>query len=118
MYWVYILRCRDHSYYVGQTQDLIQRLALHSAANGPAYTASRLPVRLVYQETCTTLDEAVRREKQLKRWSRAKKQALISGELAQLKELAASHQKHAESKVGELQNLSRSHSSTLGAAST
>lgn len=89
MHFVYILLCGDGCYYVGHTQNVSQRLQTHNSGNGPGYTASRLPVRLVYQETLATLEEAVRRERQLKGWSRAKKQALIQGDLKRLSELAA-----------------------------
>ena len=70
MYFVYILVCRDGSYYVGSTQDVSQRLDVHLSGKGPAFAAKRLPVQLVYQESFAAVDEAVRREKQLKGWSR------------------------------------------------
>lgn len=89
MHFVYILRCCDDSYYVGSTQDVSQRLATHRAGEGAAFTARRLPVDSIYQESFATLEEAVRREKQLKGWSRAKKAALVSGNLDLLPELAA-----------------------------
>ena len=89
MHFVYILQCCDGSYYVGLTQNVSARLDVHNSGEGPTFTARRLPVRLVYQEACATLEEAVRREKQLKGWSRAKKEALISGNLKSLSELAA-----------------------------
>jgi putative endonuclease len=89
MYFVYILLCGDDSYYVGSTQDVSQRLATHSAGEGAAFTARRLPVCLIYQEPFATIEEAVRREKQLKGWSRAKKAALVSGNLDLLSDLAA-----------------------------
>jgi putative endonuclease len=90
MHFVYILKCRDGCYYVGLTEDVSKRLAVHNSGKGPSFTASRLPVALVYQESIATLDEAVRREKQLKRWSRAKKEALIQSDLTLLRELSAS----------------------------
>ena len=89
MHYVYILQCCDGSYYVGLTQDVAERLAVHNSGEGPIFTARRLPVRLIYQEPFDTLDKAVRREKQLKGWSRAKKEALISGNLKLLSDLAA-----------------------------
>ena len=88
MHFVYILECRDGHYYVGLTQDVPKRLAVHNSGNGPSFTEIRLPVELVHQESFETLDEAARREKQLKRWSRAKKEALIQGNLKRLKTLS------------------------------
>ncbi len=93
MYFVYLLRCRDGSFYVGSTQDVDERLKVHQSGRGPAFTAQRLPVELVYRELFTTLPDAVRRERQLKGWSRAKKAALIAGDAQQLHELAARRSK-------------------------
>jgi len=90
MYHVYILRCSDGAFYVGQSQDLAKRLQVHQSGKGPAFTAVRLPVELVYQESCTTLEESVRRERQLKGWSRSKKHALIAGNDQMLKKLVLS----------------------------
>jgi predicted GIY-YIG superfamily endonuclease len=90
MYFVYILRCGDGSYYVGSTQDVKARLQVHQSGQGPVFTASRLPVELLYQESFATLEEAVRRERQLKGWSRAKKEALIAGDTRRLQQLASS----------------------------
>jgi predicted GIY-YIG superfamily endonuclease len=87
-HFVYILRCADGSYYVGSTQDLQGRVATHNAGGGPPYTRRRLPVVLVYSEPFASTSHAVRRERQLKRWSRAKKAALIAGNLDKLKKLS------------------------------
>ena len=83
----YILQCADGSYYVGSTSHLDARFRIHCTGQGPQYTALRLPVRLEYHEAHLTLEAAVRRERQLKKWSRAKKQALIAGDLVRLKQL-------------------------------
>ena len=88
LYYVYILRCSDDSYYIGQTEDLESRLAKHQSGQGPSYTANRLPVKLIYQETFPQRAEAMSREKQLKRWSKAKKQALIDNDSEALHRLA------------------------------
>ncbi|MBN2583080.1 MAG: GIY-YIG nuclease family protein [Planctomycetes bacterium] len=85
-YFTYILRCSDGSYYVGHTDDLAQRVAWHNQGHGSTWTAKRRPVTLIYSEPHATETEAVRREKQIKRWSRAKKDALIAGDLAALKQ--------------------------------
>jgi putative endonuclease len=92
MYFVYILQCSDESYYVGSAKDVAERLAIHNAGQGPDFTAKRLPVKLVHQESFETLEAAVKREKQLKGWTRAKKAALINGDWKRLRALATCHQ--------------------------
>jgi putative endonuclease len=92
MFWVYILQCRDGSLYVGSTSDLEARLEVHNLGNGPVFTAKRLPVQLVNSENHPKLAAAVKRERQIKRWSRTKKIALISGDKGQLKALSRCHQ--------------------------
>lgn len=83
-----ILLCSDGTYYTGSTVDLAVRLAQHRAGEGANYTRRRLPVELVHVEEFERLDQAFAREKQVQNWSRAKKQALISGECNQLPRLA------------------------------
>lgn len=90
-WFVYILKCSDESYYVGQTNDLEKRIKSHNSGRASQYTSSRLPVTLVYSESLLKKDEAVKREAQLKKWSRAKKQALIDGDLNLLKKLSKPH---------------------------
>src|SRR5882672_539817 len=76
-FWMYVLACADGSYYVGHTDDLEKRLAAHSDGTFGGYTAKRPPVTVAYAEVYDSRDEAFRRERQVKGWSRAKKQALI-----------------------------------------
>lgn len=76
--WMYILECADGTFYTGSTTNIEQRLALHQAGEGANYTKKRLPVKLVYVEFFSRIDEAFNREKQVQGWSRKKKQALIS----------------------------------------
>jgi predicted GIY-YIG superfamily endonuclease len=83
----YILRCADNSLYIGETDNLENRVARHREGRGCDFTARRLPVRLVYTEELPDHLTARRRQDQLKRWTRAKKEALISGDLALLKRL-------------------------------
>jgi len=87
-YFTYILHCSDNSYYVGHTENLTQRVAWHNAGHGSAWTAKRRPVTLVFSEPHATEAEAVRREIQIKKWSRAKKEALVAGDQAELKRLS------------------------------
>ena len=89
-YFVYILQCADGSYYVGSTSDLRQRLLAHAEGRTATWTARRLPVRLVHRQACVCQAEAVRRERQIKGWSRTKKEALIQGDLQALKRLSTS----------------------------
>jgi putative endonuclease len=76
MWFVYILRCSDHSLYIGETNDVVRRLVRHNDGIAAAYTAQRRPVRVVYTERHATRAECLKRERQLKRWTRAKKEAL------------------------------------------
>lgn len=85
---MYILRCADGSYYTGSTKDIELRLAQHQAGEGANHTKKRLPVELIYVEEFQRIDEAFYREKQVQGWSRKKKEALISGDINRLKELA------------------------------
>jgi len=87
MAFVYILRCSDGSYYVGKTTDLRVRLDEHKAGVGANFTAARRPVEMIYAEEYETLGQAEDRERQLKRWSRSKKEALIAQDLRRLKSL-------------------------------
>ena len=89
-HFVYILKCADGSFYVGSATDIEGRLKRHNSGNGAVYTTLRLPVKLVYQEPYKKLGNAVKRERQIKKWSRAKKEALINGELESLKKLSKS----------------------------
>ena len=75
--YMYILECSDGSYYTGSTRNLEMRLAQHQAGEGANHTQKRLPVKLVYYEVFGRIDEAFYREKQVQRWSRKKKEALI-----------------------------------------
>jgi predicted GIY-YIG superfamily endonuclease len=87
-FFTYLLRCRDGSYYAGHTDDLEQRIAQHQAGELPGHTASRRPVELVWSEEFESREEALETELQLKRWTRAKKEALIRGDWRALKVLA------------------------------
>jgi putative endonuclease len=77
VHFVYIVRCADGSLYTGYAHDPRERAATHNAGKGAKYTASRLPVELVYSEQCESLSEALKREIEIKRWTRARKEALL-----------------------------------------
>ena len=90
-YIVYIVECKDWSYYIGITNDLEKRLWAHNTGQDEnSYTYSRRPIELKYFETFTNVNQAIAREKQLKGWSRKKKQALIAENFDKLKELSKS----------------------------
>src|SRR5690554_5976012 len=88
--WVYILRCADRSYYVGSTRKdhPAEREWEHNQGVVAGYTRSRRPVTLIYAEYYERLVEGFERERQLKRWSRAKKEALMREDWAELAVLA------------------------------
>lgn len=88
MYFVYILRTLDNSLYIGVTEDVDERIAIHNGGTGAQWTKTHRGARLVYSEPHITLSSARKREVQLKKWSRAKKEALVAGDLALLKALS------------------------------
>jgi putative endonuclease len=88
MPWVYILQCRDGSYYTGSTPDLERRLAEHQRGEGGKYTSLRLPVRLAYCYEVPRIEDAFYLERQIKGWRRAKKEALIRGDYSALAALS------------------------------
>ena len=88
--YVYLLRCSDGSFYVGSSQDLEQRIKAHNDGKATNYTRSRRPVILVYSEKWESKITAIRRERQIKKWSRSKKEALVSGDRERLKKLSKS----------------------------
>ncbi len=79
-FWVYILRCADGSFYTGHTDDLERRVAEHQSGALPGYTHRRRPVELLFSESFAERIDALERERQVKDWSRAKKEALIRGD--------------------------------------
>lgn len=77
---VYILECSDKSFYTGVTNDPEKRLLIHnSGINQDSYTYTRRPVKMVFCEIFNSPSQAINFEKQVKGWSRKKKQALIDG---------------------------------------
>ena len=87
--YLYILRCADGSYYTGTARSgLERRIAEHNSATFAGYTARRRPVTLVYSQWFERITDAIAAERQIKGWSRAKKEALIRGEFDRLVELS------------------------------
>lgn len=88
-FWVYILRCADGSYYTGHTDNLERRLAEHKTGSIPAcFTASRLPVELVFSQVFPTREEALCAERQIKGWGCLKKEAMMRGDWNEVSRLA------------------------------
>ena len=86
--YMYILECSDGTYYTGSTKNLDLRLQQHQNGLGATHTAKRLPVKLLYFEEFTRIDDAFYREKQVQGWSRNKKEALIENNYCDLKRYA------------------------------
>jgi predicted GIY-YIG superfamily endonuclease len=86
--WVYILRCADGLYYTGHTTNLERRLTEHQSGEGSNWTRHRLPVELVLAQEMPDKNCAFLAERQIKKWSRAKKEALIAGDWEMLRWLA------------------------------
>ena len=87
-FWVYILRCGDDSYYTGHTDSLEKRIGEHQSGLGCGYTSSHLPVELAWSQECTTREEALAAEIQIKGWSRRKKEAMMRGDWSNVAHLA------------------------------
>jgi putative endonuclease len=85
---VYVLASRSQTLYIGVTSDLNRRLAEHRRGEGSAFARKYRVTRLVYVETYGFVGDALRREKQLKGWTRAKKLALIEGTNPDWRDLA------------------------------
>jgi putative endonuclease len=78
VHFVYIVRCADGTLYTGYARDPRAREQVHNMGRGARYTAGRRPVRLVYVETYRSIGKALRREHELKGWTRSEKQALVA----------------------------------------
>ena len=89
-FWVYILRCSDGTYYTGHTDDLERRVAQHQSGTIEGYTHERRPVTLMFSEDFPTRLEALERERQIKDWSRKKKEALFRSDWQSISEAARS----------------------------
>ena len=89
IYYVYILKCSDNTFYTGITSDIESRLVAHQSGKYKnSYTANRLPIKLVFYCEFTEPTKAIETEKQIKKWSKAKKLALINGNFEILPNLA------------------------------
>lgn len=87
-FYTYILQCSDGSFYIGHTENLENRIAQHQSGCFTGYTYKRRPVELMWSENFPSRIEALDAEKQIKGWTRGKKQALIDGDWTLPSELA------------------------------
>ena len=93
--WLYMLRCADGSYYVGTARvTLEQKVAEHNAGHYRGYTANRRPVTLVFSQWFERISDAIAAERQVKGWSRVKKEALMRGDFEGLKILSKRRSSH------------------------
>ncbi|MDD5557354.1 MAG: GIY-YIG nuclease family protein [bacterium] len=76
-WYLYIIRCRDGTWYSGITNNLDQRIRDHNRGRGCRYTKYRWPVRLVYSESFPDRSSALRREARIQRWSRRRKEEMM-----------------------------------------
>lgn len=88
-FWVYIVKCHDGSYYTGHTDNLEMRIAQHKNKIFPTcYTATRLPIDLVFSQELSTREEALAAEQKIKGWSRKKKEAMMRGDWSEVSRLS------------------------------
>jgi putative endonuclease len=78
-HFVYVLECADGTFYTGYTTDVERRVAEHDAGEGEKYTRGRTPVELIYKERFDSRSAAMRREHEIKTFSRARKERLVGG---------------------------------------
>ncbi len=99
--YVYILRCSDGRYYVGSTRTSLEmRVSEHNAGTYGGYTKARRPVELVYWQDFDRVTDAINAERQLKGWSRAKKEALMRGDLENLVRLSRNRTQYPSTSSG------------------
>jgi predicted GIY-YIG superfamily endonuclease len=116
-FYIYILKCADDSYYTGHTDDLEKRIAQHQQRYFKScYTANRLPVELIYCQGFPTREEALASERQIKGWSRKKKEAMMRGDWNEVSRLAQNTLRHTSARLstgaqGERSNSA--HSKTI-----
>ncbi len=89
-YFVYIIKCADNTYYTGMTNNINRRWYEHcySQDNKYSYTYNRKPLKLVFYETFHDVKQAYKFERKIKKWSKAKKEAIINNNWHKLKELS------------------------------
>jgi putative endonuclease len=99
-FWVYILRCTDDSYYTGHPDNLEARVGAHETGEIPGYTHFRRPLTLAFAQEFPTREEALAAERQIKGWSRAKKEAMMRGDWAKVSALSRTAAVHPSTSSG------------------
>jgi putative endonuclease len=99
--YIYILKCANGEYYTGSTNDLDRRMEQHRIGEGANFTRKHWPCQLVYCEEYHRVQDAFYREKQIQKWSRKKKEALINGDFNRLIELSKNYTQYLN---GQLRN--------------
>jgi putative endonuclease len=94
MFWVYILRCSDGSYYTGHTDNIEHRMAQYQVGECTGYTSSRLPVEFIWSQETVTREEALSAEQKIKGCGRKKKEDMMRGDWAEVSRLAQSKSFH------------------------
>lgn len=103
-FFVYILQCSDTSYYTGHTDNLDKRLAEHAQGTLPScYTYKRRPVQLVFRQSFGSREESLAAERQIKGWSRAKKEAMMRGDWQEVSRLAGTGVRSSTSSLRQAQ---------------
>ena len=95
--WFYILKCSDNSFYCGCTTDLENRINEHKFGIFKGYTSARLPIDLVYFQEFSNINDAINAERQIKKWSRKKKEALFTRDWPLISQLAKSNKSGSKS---------------------
>lgn len=104
MFWVYILRCADDSYYTGHTDNLEHRVGQHQIGEYESYTATRRPVTLIWSQGFSSREEALTAERQIKGWSRKKKEAMMRDDWMEVSRLARGNPNHPSTSSGRTDN--------------
>jgi predicted GIY-YIG superfamily endonuclease len=116
-FWTYILKCADNSYYTGHTDNLERRIQQHHQRAFPTcYTARRLPVEMVFSQAFATREEALASERQIKGWSRKKKEAMIAGDWARVSALAENALRRASLRQAQGERVPRQAQDERGSA--
>ncbi|MGH8558569.1 MAG: GIY-YIG nuclease family protein [Methylococcales bacterium] len=101
------IRCSDGSYYTGHTDNLERRMGQYQAGECAGYIATRLPIELIWSQETATREEALTAERQIKGWSRKKKEAMIRCDWAEAGRLAKSKSVHPSTSPGRTDLLFR-----------
>lgn len=88
MFWVYILHCADNSYYTGHTDNLENRISQHQMGEHDCYTPKSHPLTLIWSQEFSSREIALSAERQIKGWSRRKKEAMMRGYWTEVSRLA------------------------------